>query len=122
MANKEQSKAGEMRSEGGFGWTAKRLFTGNVLSLLVSSQPQEHGLTKLVVAGPLGKLDLSDQNGFDPVAAFHDSRRDALTPASGYFLRQVHEGPASDTKSGLLAIKPSSWNCRYLERLLSGAR
>jgi len=49
-------------------------------------------VTKLVVAGPLSKLDLGDQYGFNPVAAFHDERGYALTPARGCFLRQVHEG------------------------------
>ena len=35
--------------------------------LLIRSQP------KLVVVRPLGKLDLGNQEGFDPVATFHDS-------------------------------------------------
>jgi hypothetical protein len=38
-------------------------------------------LTKLVVESPLGKFDLGDQHGFDPVAAFHNGRGDALTRA-----------------------------------------
>jgi hypothetical protein len=37
-------------------------------------------LTKLVVQGLLGKLDLSHQHRLDPVATFHDCRGDALTP------------------------------------------
>jgi hypothetical protein len=41
------------------------LFPNDVLGLLVSSQAQEDGLTKLVVAGPLGELDLSDQHRLD---------------------------------------------------------
>ena len=57
----------------------------------VSSQPQEDGLTKLVVAGPFRELDLGDQHWLNPVATFHDSRSNALTPAPGCFLRQVHE-------------------------------
>jgi hypothetical protein len=32
-------------------------FTNDVFSLFVSSQSKEDGLTKLFVAGPLGKLD-----------------------------------------------------------------
>ena len=31
-------------------------------------------MTKLVVAGPLGEVDLSYQNRLDPMAAFHDGR------------------------------------------------
>jgi len=61
----------------------QRLFTNDVLVRFVSSQSQEDWLTKLVVAGPLGKLDLGDQQGFDPNTAFHDRRGNALTPASG---------------------------------------
>jgi hypothetical protein len=41
---------------------------------------------------PLGKLGLGDQHWLDPLAAFYDRRGDALTPAPGCFLRQVHEG------------------------------
>jgi len=47
-------------------------FTNDVLSLFVSSQSKEDGLTKLSVAGPLGKLDLGDQDRLNPFALFHD--------------------------------------------------
>jgi hypothetical protein len=46
----------------------------DVLCQFVSAQSQEDGLAKLIVTSPLGKLDLGDQHGFDPVAAFHDGR------------------------------------------------
>ena len=74
------------------GRTAEPPLANNILWLFVSSQSLEDGLTKLVVAGPLGKLDLGDQHGFDPVALFHHCRGDALTPASRCFLWQVYEG------------------------------
>jgi hypothetical protein len=35
------------------------LFTNDVLCLFVSAQSQEDRLAKLIVAGPLGKLNLS---------------------------------------------------------------
>ena len=50
------------------------LFTYDLLWFFISSKPKENGLTQLVVAGPLGKLDLGDQYGFDPVATFHSGR------------------------------------------------
>ena len=48
-------------------------------------------MTKLVVAGPLCEHDLGDEHGFNPVAVFHDRRGNALTPATGCFLWEVHE-------------------------------
>ena len=50
------------------------LFTNDRLCLFVSTQSQEHWLTKLVIAGPLGELDLSHQHGLDPTPALHDCR------------------------------------------------
>jgi hypothetical protein len=47
-------------------------FTNDVFSLFVSSQSKEDGLTKLLVAGPLGKLDLGNQNRLNPIAPLHD--------------------------------------------------
>ena len=38
------------------------LFTGDILSLFVASQPKKDRLTELVVAGPLGELNLGDQH------------------------------------------------------------
>ena len=38
---------------------------------------------------PLGKLDLSDQYGFDPVATFHDGLGNPEAPPAFGFLRQV---------------------------------
>jgi hypothetical protein len=43
-------------------------FTNDVFSLFISSQSKEDGLTKLFVAGPLGKLDLGDQDRLNPFA------------------------------------------------------
>jgi|SRR6516164_6209176 hypothetical protein len=45
-------------------------------------------LAKLVIASPLGELDLGDKCGLDPRTAFKNCRSDALSPA---FLWQVHE-------------------------------
>jgi hypothetical protein len=44
--------------------TPSSLFAHHLLGLFVSPKTQEDGLTKLVVAGPLGKLDLGDQQEF----------------------------------------------------------
>jgi len=55
---------------------ADRLFTDDFHWLLVASKAQKDGLTKLIVAGPLGKFDLGNQNWLDPDTAFHDGRRD----------------------------------------------
>jgi hypothetical protein len=49
-------------------------------------------VTKLVVESPLAKLDLGDQNRLDPMATSHNRRGNALTPAPGCFLLEVHEG------------------------------
>jgi hypothetical protein len=58
------------------------LFPNDILCQLISAQPQEDRLTKLIVAGPLGKLYLGDQYRFDPLAAFHDCGRNALAPSA----------------------------------------
>ena len=50
------------------------LFTNDILWLFVSSQSQKDRLAQLAIVGPLGKLDLGDQHGFEPVAALHDRR------------------------------------------------
>jgi hypothetical protein len=70
----------------------------DILGLLVSPQAEEHGLTKLVVASPLRKLDLGDQYRFDPVAALHDGWGDALAPSPSSFLWEVNKraSPAFD--------------------------
>src|SRR5262245_59689894 len=60
----------------------RRLLTNDGLCLLVSPQPQENRLAKLVVVRPLGKLDLGDQHGFNPVAAFHHRGRYPETPSA----------------------------------------
>jgi len=49
-----------------------RELANDFFGIFVSSQTQKDRLTELVVAGPLGKLDLSNQHWLDPVAAFHD--------------------------------------------------
>jgi hypothetical protein len=49
-------------------------------------------LTKLIVAVPLGKLDLGDQGRFNPLEPFHDCWGDALVPApSSFFLLHKDE-------------------------------
>src|SRR6516162_9367489 len=62
-----------------------------MLCLLIGSQPKEHRLTKLVVVCPLGKLNLGDQHGFDPLAALHHRRRNPETPSALALLRQIYE-------------------------------
>jgi hypothetical protein len=47
----------------------------------VALQAEKDGVTKRIVAGPLGELDLGDQHRFDPVATFHDRRGYALPSA-----------------------------------------
>jgi hypothetical protein len=71
------------------------LFANNIFWVFVSSQSQEDRLPKLVVAGPLGKFDLGDQNRLDPHTAFHDCWRDALSPSSRTPFWQVQEGACS---------------------------
>jgi hypothetical protein len=53
------------------------LFTHYILCFFVGPQSQKDGLTQLVIVRPLGELNLREQHGFDPVAAFHDCRGDA---------------------------------------------
>ena len=48
----------------------------------VCSKTKEHRLAKLVIIGPLGKLDLGDQYGSDPFAALHDRQRDSEAPST----------------------------------------
>jgi len=45
-----------------FSLNLSTLFTGDILSLFVASQPKKDRLTELVVAGPLGELNLGDQH------------------------------------------------------------
>ena len=49
---------------------SRDLFTNDIVCLFIGSQPEEHRLTKLAVKRPLGKLDLGNQYGFDPLASF----------------------------------------------------
>ena len=65
------------------------LFTDDLRSRFIGAQSQEDRLTKLIVAGPLGKLDLGDQDRFDPMATFHDRRGDTLAPSAASFLWQI---------------------------------
>jgi hypothetical protein len=58
------------------GWTSLFSFTNHILCLFVGPQSQEDRLTQLVIECPLGKLDLSDEYGSDPLATFHDRRCD----------------------------------------------
>ena len=50
-----------------FSLNLSTLFTGDILSLLVASQPKKDRLTVLVVAGPLSELNLGDQHTHCPV-------------------------------------------------------
>jgi hypothetical protein len=43
-------------------------------------------------ASPFGKLDLGDQHGFNPMAAFQDRRGNPKSPSASAFLRQVDKG------------------------------
>jgi hypothetical protein len=75
------------------GWLNTRASIHERRPLLVCQFPVPgRQLTKLVVAGPLGKLDLGNEHGFYPMAAFHDCWGNALTPAPGSLLWQVREG------------------------------
>src|ERR1700736_3925175 len=76
-----------MRSE-----PAWRHFTYHILCLFVSSQPQEDGLTKLIVAGPLGKLDLGDQYRLNPFAPLHDRGGYTQSPSPRPFFGQINKG------------------------------
>jgi hypothetical protein len=67
------------------------LFPNSILRCFVSPQSEKNRLTQLVVAGPLGKLDLRDQYWFDPDAPFHDFCSDAPAPSAFAFLRQICE-------------------------------
>jgi hypothetical protein len=67
------------------------LFTKDILCLFVSPQYQEDRLTKLLVGRPLGKFDLGDEHGFNPMATFHDARGNPEPPPTTGFLRQVDE-------------------------------
>jgi hypothetical protein len=58
------------------------LFADNLLWVSVTPQAEKDGLTQLVVARPLGKLDLSDQDRFNPLTALNDRRGYALTPSA----------------------------------------
>ena len=58
---------------------------------LISSQTQKDRLPQLVVRSPLRKLDLRDQDRFNPLAPLHYRRSDALMPAPWSFLRQVNK-------------------------------
>jgi hypothetical protein len=69
---------------------SRDLFPNNILSRFISPESQKDWLTQLAVFGPLSKLDLTDQNRFDPVAAFHDRERNPQAPSASAFLRQVH--------------------------------
>jgi hypothetical protein len=67
------------------------LLTDDILGLFVRAQSEENRLPNLIVQGPLGKLDLGDQDRLDPNTTFHDCRRDPLAPTSAPFLWQVYK-------------------------------
>jgi hypothetical protein len=64
------------------------LVPNDILRRFISSQSEEDGLAKLVVTGPLGKLDLGNQHRLDPVAVLHNCRNDALPPPPWSLLTQ----------------------------------
>jgi hypothetical protein len=65
------------------------LFSDDFRGRFIGAQSKEDRLRKLIVAGPLGKLDLGDQDRFDPMATFHDRRGDTLAPSVPSFLWQI---------------------------------
>jgi hypothetical protein len=67
-------------------------FTNDILCLFVSSQPQEDGLTKLIVPGPLGKIDLGDQYRLNPFAPLHDRGGYTQSPSPRPFFGQINKG------------------------------
>jgi hypothetical protein len=74
------------------------LFTNHILRLFVGSQPKEYRLAQLVIERPLGELNLSAQNGSDPLAPFHDRGRDAQPPSGFSLLWQVDKGASRPLK------------------------
>ena len=62
--------------------TAIVLVANDIFRLFISSRSQEDRLTELVVMCPLGKFDLGNPDGFDPVAAFHDRRCNPEAPSA----------------------------------------
>jgi hypothetical protein len=68
----------------------------------ISAQSQEDGLPKLVVAGPLGELDLSDQHWFNPrtVALLSAPRQKASS--RGVTARRSKQNLRSSLNSKLL--------------------
>ena len=69
--------------------SSQYLFTNDARCLSIRAQSQEDRLTKLIVARPLSKLGLGDQDRFDPVATFHYCRGDTLAPSVPSFLWQI---------------------------------
>src|SRR5688572_28056506 len=53
-------------------------------------------MPKMVLAGPLQKLDLRDQRRFQPPAVLHLCRRQTRSPSSALRLRQVGERAVGD--------------------------
>jgi hypothetical protein len=47
------------------------LFANDLLCLFISSKSKKNGLPKLIVAGPLCKFDLGNQDRLNPGAALH---------------------------------------------------
>ena len=101
-----------------------QLFTNDILCLFVSSQPQEDGLTKLIVAGPLGKLDLGDQYRLNPFAPLHDRGGYTQSPSPRPFFGQINKGtrraPNREMKSQM-SRKSKIW-LPYTVETKDGAR
>ena len=68
------------------------LFANDVFRLLIGSQPEKDRLTKLVIVSPLGKLDLGDKCGADPLAALHYCRCNPEAPPAFGFLGKIDKG------------------------------
>jgi hypothetical protein len=54
--------------------------------------PRKTGWAKLVVAGPLGELDLGNEYRLDPNTPSHNRSRERLAPTSWSSLWQVNKG------------------------------
>jgi hypothetical protein len=73
------------------------LFTPDVSRLFVLSQSNELRMPQMGVRCPLDELELTDQFGFNPHAFTHLLRSDALTPAAGPLLWQIHKWARCDS-------------------------
>ena len=66
-------------------------FAGDFFGLFVFAEAEEGGLAEVIVAGPFGKADFTDEFGIEPDAAFHFGGGESATEAAGFF-GKIHEG------------------------------